>query len=106
MAGASEIFSLRKTRQSRFVVVLYSLFLSLYLGFVLPAHHHSDGQEHNNCSLCIVQHQPSLTEIAFSIPIAAPFLAEVVLVPDHHCILFCHKTYQTRAPPSLLCANS
>jgi hypothetical protein len=42
--------------------VVAALFLSCYLGFILPEHHHEDGQDHPDCVVCVAQNQ--LSEVA------------------------------------------
>jgi hypothetical protein len=99
------IISIRESWLPRVVTAACTLFLSLYLCVLLPAHHHSDGQEHADCSLCVAQHQPSIAECTFSMP-AAAIPSEVIPLPVKFCMPAIHTSYQTRGPPSLLGSNS
>jgi hypothetical protein len=105
MVRSSEIYSIRKTGLNRPHAVVCALFLSLYLGLILPAHHHSDGQEHAGCTLCVSQHQPSIAEIAYSVQIIETFVSDVILTPSHTVAVACCHAYQTRAPPSFIRSN-
>ena len=44
---------------NRNIQAAIALLLCLYIGIVLPAHHHSDGKDHPRCLLCMVQSQPA-----------------------------------------------
>ena len=85
-------------RRNRLLSVACTLFLSLYLCVLLPAHHHSDGQEHGDCSLCVAQHQPSIAECTFSMP-AAAIPSEAIQFSVQSCTPAIHTSYQTRGPP-------
>jgi len=76
-----------------------ALFLCLYLGLILPAHHHSDGKTHDDCTLCVVQHQPVKAEAVF-VPPAVIVSETVVLFPfvKFRAPSFV-SAYRTRAPP-------
>jgi hypothetical protein len=100
MDTSLKIFSVRKTRNIRVLTVFSALFLSLYLGFLLPSHHHDDGQEHEDCSLCVAQVQPSLAEFTFSMPVPVVVTSEAVLQPACICKPSIVTGYQTRAPPA------
>jgi hypothetical protein len=105
MARSPEMFSIQQMRGNRLLTAVCTLFLSLYLCVLLPAHHHSDGQEHADCSLCVAQHQPSIAECTFSMP-AAAIPSEAIHFSVQSCTLVVHTPYRTRAPPSLLSSNS
>jgi hypothetical protein len=106
MVRSCKIYSIRKTGLNRPLAVLCALFLSLYLGLILPAHHHSDGQEHDSCSFCVAQHQPSSVEAVFSVLPVESFVENVLLPCATKYSIPCTLDYQTRAPPSADIANS
>jgi hypothetical protein len=96
---------LRAGKQNILLSSCFVLFISLYIGIILPAHHHTDGQEHSSCSLCLAQHQPSVTEIAFTIPVNEIFVCNAPLTPEQRYLPSPSVSYQTRAPPSLFCSS-
>jgi hypothetical protein len=105
MVRSSKILSIRKTGLNRPLAVACALFLSLYLGLLLPAHHHSDGQPHDECSLCLAQHQPSSVEAVFSVSPVESIDENGLLMPATRYEIPCTPVYQTRAPPSFARAN-
>jgi hypothetical protein len=106
MVRSSEIILIRKTGLKRSLAVVCALFLSLYLGTILPAHHHSDGQPHEECALCLVQHQPSSVEAVFSVLPVESLVENVLLISATKYEIPCALVYQTRAPPSINSTNS
>lgn len=79
-----------------------AVFISLYIGIILPAHHHSDGKSHDSCTLCIVQHQPAKINLIFTLPeIISDSIVIVFSVTLSRFSSFV-SVYQTRAPPALI----
>jgi hypothetical protein len=82
-----------------------ALFLCLYVGAVLPLHHHDDGLEHSDCVLCLAQIQPVETAAIFFIALfvtAWTALIDISVVstyPNHV------DSYQSRAPPASILAT-
>jgi hypothetical protein len=62
--------------------------------------------EHDGCSLCISQLQPSIAEIALSLPVGGTFVAEVIANSGHCYTRSSCEAYRTRAPPSCICPKS
>ena len=46
---------IRAINRNLFLKIFCSLFVFLFLGIALPAHHHNDGLDHDDCVLCVVQ---------------------------------------------------
>jgi hypothetical protein len=81
-----------------------AIFICLYLGFILPLHHHSDGHDHDNCSLCIVQDQSSKSETVFTLNFFATIFNAVFLAVVVSRVFSPSPVYRTRAPPALTSA--
>jgi hypothetical protein len=89
--------------RGRFNLVSLSIavLLCFYIGIVLPFHHHSDGESHDSCALCIVQHQPVKSTPVFTLP--EIISDSIVIVSSVTLFRFSSLVsgYQTRAPPAL-----
>jgi hypothetical protein len=83
-----------------FLKVFCSFYICLFLGIALPAHHHSDGVDHDNCALCILQNQAPTTETVFSLACVVGIPVELFQPPikfhDPRLIFAFHS----RAPPA------
>jgi hypothetical protein len=76
-----------------------ALFLCLYVGAVLPLHHHDDGLEHSDCVLCLAQIQPVETAAIFFIALFVAAWIELIdlfVVSNYPDII---SSYHSRAPP-------
>ena len=79
--------------------IVCSVYIFLFLGIALPAHHHSDGLDHGDCTFCVVQKQAPVAETAFSLPTVADIIVEAFQSPikvyDPRFI----SAFHSRAPP-------
>lgn len=84
---------------TRLVFMPIAFLLILYTGFVIPFHHHADGESHDQCTICIVKHQAVKITPVFVLP-------EIIATID---VLFSPTgasrvspfvaAYRTRGPP-------
>jgi hypothetical protein len=79
--------------------VVCAIFLSCYLGFLLPLHHHADGFVHEGCAICAVQGQPTDVAIVFCLIIFAVALSSTALFYKTAFFRISPPVYLTRAPP-------
>ncbi len=80
---------------------LCALFFCVYLGGILPLHHHDDGQEHDNCVLCIAQAAPLVVTGIFFIAVFVAAWTELLVVSFSATCFRHHPCYRGRAPPTL-----
>jgi|WetSurMetagenome_2_1015567.scaffolds.fasta_scaffold38360_2 hypothetical protein len=79
-----------------------AVFISLYIGIILPTHHHSDGKYHDNCTLCVVQHQPAGINPVFTLPES---ISDSIIIESSAIIARFSSfisVYRSRAPPSFI----
>jgi hypothetical protein len=91
---------IRAINRNLFLKIFCSLFVFLFLGVALPAHHHNDGLDHDDCVLCVVQKQAPATEVVFSLPIVTRIFVELTQPPIkfyNPCLI---SAFQSRAPPT------
>jgi hypothetical protein len=79
---------------------IFAIFLCFYLGVILPAHHHSDEQQHDDCMLCISQQQPLITEIVFTLPVFVPVIIAFYPPAINTGLSTFTSLFQSRAPPA------
>lgn|GEM_PF-3128972 len=84
-----------------FLKIFCSLYIFLFLGIALPAHHHSDGVDHDDCIFCITQNQAPTTEMVFSVPLVTRIIVELSQPPIKFYDPQLISTFQSRAPPAL-----
>jgi hypothetical protein len=92
----TQIYALHK---NLFLKIFCTLYILLFFGIALPAHHHSDGIEHGDCAFCIVQKQTPTTETAFPIPTIACIIIEAFEAPQNSYTPLSISSFQSRAPP-------
>jgi hypothetical protein len=78
----------------------FALYLAILFGVVIPTHHHKDGVEHSDCAVCVISHQPVVTQIIVSV-----FLAVVILFIKLICFpeiipARIPRAFCSRAPPA------
>jgi hypothetical protein len=95
-----QIVIINAMHKNLFLKVFCSFYICLFLGIALPAHHHSDGLEHDDCAFCVVQKQASTTETVFSLPIVTRTIVELIQLPIKFCNPFLISAFQSRAPPA------
>jgi hypothetical protein len=84
------------------VFLFIAVFISLYIGIILPIHHHSDGKYHDSCTLCVVQHQPAKINPVFIPP---EIISDSIIIESSAIIARLSSfvsVYQSRAPPALI----
>ena len=97
---------LKSITRSRLTVLLCTTVLSIYLGIVLPLHHHDDGDTHDECQLCAVQQQPTVAVAVVALPPLVYSHIETIAYCFHtHYSPACLPSYQTRAPPAFVSAS-
>jgi hypothetical protein len=92
---------IRAINRNLFLKIFCSLFVFLFLGVALPAHHHSDGLDHDDCVFCVVQKQAPTTEMVFSVPLVTQIIVELSQSPIQFYNPQLISTFQSRAPPVL-----
>jgi hypothetical protein len=93
----SAAFNFRK-RLNIFSVAC-AVFLSCYLGFILPLHHHADGTVHEDCAMCVVQNQPADVAIAFCLISIAVAFSTTIPCQETAFSRISPLVYLIRAPP-------
>jgi hypothetical protein len=78
---------------------LCALFLCLYVGAVLPLHHHDDGLEHSDCVLCLAQIQPVETAAIFFIALFVSAWTALSVIYFGSNYTGHISSYRSRAPP-------
>ena len=64
-------------QKNLFLKIFFSLYICLFLGIVLPAHHHSDGLDHDDCVFCTMQNNAPVAEAVFTLPTVADYIVEL-----------------------------
>jgi hypothetical protein len=82
--------------------VVCSLFLSCYLGFILPLHHHEDAQNHAECIVCVVQNQLSEAATFFYFAVFSLLVFTAVSREESLYYRECRSVYPARAPPAFI----
>jgi hypothetical protein len=95
--------TVRKT--IRFLSSACALFLCFYLGAVLPLHHHDDGREHDDCSLCVAQVLPLVVTGIFFFAVFVSAWTEIFVTPFRQNPSRHIDCYHSRAPPVLISAS-
>jgi len=91
------LFSMPQVRKT--VSFLFTLFIGLYLGIVLPSHHHDDFKEHFDCSICIAQAQAIETVAVYAVALfAAVSFVVFIFFQTFHVQSFV-DCFHCRAPP-------
>jgi hypothetical protein len=80
--------------------VVYAVFLSCDIGFILPAHHHEDGQNHADCAACVVQDEPAEAGTVFCLVVFSMPVFAAVVREGSPCSRVFRAVYHSRAPPS------
>ncbi len=81
-----------------------ALYVAVLLGVVAPAHHHNDGTEHSDCTVCLISHLPIITTLMASfVLIVVRSYVKSVRLPE---IISSRKPHasHSRAPPALAVA--
>jgi len=76
-----------------------ALYLVVFFAFVMPFHHHDDGANHTDCSICLILHQTfiSSTVIAAVISVSLSFFKIIRLKKIFYSSVPC--IFDSRAPP-------
>jgi len=93
------ISNIRVINKNLSLKIFFSLFLCLFLGIALPAHHHSDGLEHGDCSFCVVQKSTPTVETVYSLPVVMGSFVELFQPSIQSYSPFILSAFQSRAPP-------
>ncbi len=82
---------------------LATFFFSIYLAFVFlivePAHHHEDGETHNDCSFCLIACLPVENVSHFVLPDFNSFPIEVFIIQHSRLLSKPRIHLKSRAPP-------
>lgn len=100
MANAKLLTSIGFRKRMKFISVVGVLFLSCYIGFILPLHHHEDGQCHTDCVTCIAQSQLSDVVTVFCLAIFSVFIFAAVVRKETFFSRVFNAVYPARAPPA------
>ena len=77
---------------------IVSVYLTVFLAFVLPFHHHADFNEHEDCVVCIISHQPAVSNTNVNLQVLLVLLFAVALANTSTRIF--RKTHlHLRSPP-------
>ena len=76
-----------------------AIYLAILFLVIVPIHHHDDHQEHNDCVVCVLAHQPVQPSVAFALPIVTVFRVIKLDLPSTILICQTPSTLQSRAPP-------
>lgn len=91
--------SSRKKLHFRLFPITIASFLILFFGYILPSHHHTDGQEHPECALCQLQSTPTENTVGFCIIFLALSLIAIFGIGYHFYSSIFTSVYFGRAPP-------
>lgn len=83
----------------RFFSICIALFLILFFGVILPSHHHTDGKEHPDCTLCQIQSQPAEAAVVFCLIFLVTAFLGVAVFNCQSKISEYSSAYHSRAPP-------
>ncbi len=89
-------------QKNLFLKIFFSLYICLFLGIVLPAHHHSDGMDHDDCAFCTMQNQAPVAEAVFSLPTVTGSIVELLQPPEQYYLPGILSSFDSRAPPALI----
>jgi hypothetical protein len=78
--------------------IFWSIFLCLFLGVALPAHHHDDGLNHSDCAFCVVQKSTPPVEGMWSLPVVFDIVTELTQPPLQRCYPILVLAFNSRAP--------
>jgi hypothetical protein len=92
-------FSPRKKFRHRLFPIAIALFLIAFFGYILPSHHHTDGKEHTECSLCKLQSLPIENPIAVCILLIVFLIIPIISLNYQFYSPIFRSTYSGRAPP-------
>ncbi len=95
-----QISLIRAINKNLFLKIFCSLYIFLFLGIVLPAHHHDDGADHDNCAFCIAQNQAPTTETVFSLPIFSGVFVDLPQSTIQNYLPIIFSSFDIRAPPA------
>jgi hypothetical protein len=82
-----------------FLKIFFSGYICFFFGVALPAHHHSDGVDHDDCVFCTMQKHASVTESVFSLPVSTGLPVESFTPPLQCFIPIETSSFHSRAPP-------
>jgi hypothetical protein len=89
-------------QRNLFSKIFFSLYICFFLGIALPAHHHNDGLDHDDCAFCTMQNHAPVAETVFSLPSVTD---SIVDLPRHVVQCFIPgfvSAFDSRAPPALI----
>jgi hypothetical protein len=75
------------------------LYLALLFGIVEPNHHHLDNDEHADCVICMLAHQPAQTTVIFTVQIIGLLLFIYLVAPAVPLSRQAYTSFKSRAPP-------
>ncbi|HAJ79487.1 MAG TPA: hypothetical protein DCO75_06910 [Fibrobacteres bacterium] len=83
----------------RAVSFFCALYLVVFFAFVMPFHHHDDGVNHADCSICLILHQAFILSavIAAVISVSLSFFKIIRLKEIFYSSL--PRIFYSRAPP-------
>lgn len=96
------IFHIQAIQENLFLKIFFLLYICLFLGIVLPAHHHSDGVDHDDCVFCTMQNHAPVAEAVFSLPMVTGSIVELPQLPEQYYIPGILSSFDSRAPPALI----
>ena len=94
------ILLIQAIQKNLFLKIFFSLYICLFLGIVLPAHHHSDGADHDDCAFCTMQNQAPVAEAVFLLPLVTVCFVELLQLPERYYIPGILSSFDSRAPPA------
>lgn len=98
--SSKPIFLVQSGQENLFVKIFLSLYICFFLGIALPAHHHSDGVDHDDCAFCTMQNHAPVAETVFSLPTVTESIAELPRPVVQSCIPGILSSFDSRAPPA------